>query len=62
MKLESSVRQVPYSQQAVYNTLSDLTHLKSLKDRIPEGSTGDEKMDDVKEKPKDLRLTKTLCR
>ena len=58
MKSESSVRQVPHSQQSVYNTLSDLTHLKSLKDRIPEGSTGDAKMDDVKEKLKDLTFDK----
>lgn len=54
MKLESSVRQVPHSQQAVYNTLSDLSHLQALKDRIPEGSMGDKEMDDVKAKLQDL--------
>lgn len=54
MKLESSVRQVPHSQQAVYNTLSDLSHLQALKDRIPEGSMSDKEMDDVKAKLQDL--------
>lgn len=58
MKIESTVRQVAHSQQAVYNTLSDLTNLKALKERIPEGSTGDEKIDEVKEKLSDLEFDK----
>lgn len=35
-KFESSVKQVPYSQQAVYNNISDLTNLEKVRDRIPE--------------------------
>lgn len=32
---ESSVRQIPHSQQAVYNMLSDLSNIDRVKDRIP---------------------------
>ena len=35
-KFESSVRQIPYPQQAVYNMLSDLTNIERVKDRVPE--------------------------
>ena len=35
-KFESSVKQVPYSQQAVYNNISDLTNLEKVRDQIPE--------------------------
>ena len=35
-KFESSVKQVPYSQQAVYNNISDLTNLEKVRDRVPE--------------------------
>ena len=35
-KLESSVKLVPYSQQAVYNNISDLTNLEKVRDRVPE--------------------------
>ncbi len=31
---ESSVRQIPHSQQAVYNMLSDLSNIDRVKDRI----------------------------
>ena len=58
MKLESAVKAVPHSQRAVYDTLSDLTHLKSLKDRIPAGSTGNAEMDVVKDKLQDLSFDK----
>lgn len=58
MKLESAVKAVPHSQRAVYDTLSDLTHLKSLKDRIPAGSTGNGEMDEVKDKLQDLSFDK----
>ena len=36
-KFESSVKQVPYPQQAVYNNISDLTNLEKVRDRVPEG-------------------------
>ena len=58
MKLESAVKAVPHSQRAVYDTLRDLTHLKSLKDRIPAGSTGNAEMDEVKDKLQDLSFDK----
>lgn len=58
MKLESAVKAVPHSQRAVYDTLSDLTHLKSLKDRIPAGSTGNAEMDEMKDKLQDLSFDK----
>ena len=35
-KFESSVNLVPYSQQAVYNNISDLTNLEKVRDRVPE--------------------------
>ncbi len=34
VKFESGVKFVPYSQERVYNKLSDLNNLESLKDRI----------------------------
>lgn len=38
---ESSVRQIPHSQQAVYNMLSDLSHIDRVKDRIPADKLND---------------------
>ena len=35
-KFESSVKQVPYSQQAVYDNISDLSNLEKVRDRVPE--------------------------
>ena len=35
-KFESSVKLIPYSQQAVYNNISDLRNLEKVRDRIPE--------------------------
>ena len=34
-KYESGVKQIPHPQTAVYNTLSDLNNIESIKDRIP---------------------------
>ena len=34
-KFESSVKQIPYSQEAVYRNISDLTNLERLRDHIP---------------------------
>jgi len=34
-KFESSVKQVPYSQETVYRNISDLTNLERIRDRIP---------------------------
>lgn len=35
-KYESSIKQVPYSQEAVYRNISDLNNLERVRDRIPE--------------------------
>jgi hypothetical protein len=35
-KFESPIRNVPFSQQRVYDKLSDLNNLSALKDRVPE--------------------------
>ena len=35
-KFESSVKQVPYSQEAVYRNISDLSNLERVRDRVPE--------------------------
>jgi carbon monoxide dehydrogenase subunit G len=40
-KFESSVKQVPYPQQAVYNNISDLRNLEKVRDRVPEDKVQD---------------------
>ena len=35
-KFESSIKQVPYSQEAVYRNISDLSNLERVRNRIPE--------------------------
>jgi len=35
-KFESSVKQVPYSQEAVFRNISDLRNLERVRDRVPE--------------------------
>jgi carbon monoxide dehydrogenase subunit G len=40
-KFESSIKQIPYPQQAVYNNISDLRNLEKVKDRIPEDKVND---------------------
>lgn len=40
-KFESSVKQIPYPQQAVYNMLSDLTNIERVKNRVPEDKLKD---------------------
>lgn len=35
-KFESSIRQIPYSQQAVYAMLSDLSNIERVRDRLPD--------------------------
>lgn len=34
-KYESGIKQIPYTQAAVYETLSDLSNIEKVKDRIP---------------------------
>lgn len=40
-KFESSVKTIPYPQQAVYDMLSDLTNIERVKARIPEDKLKD---------------------
>lgn len=40
-KFESSVKEIPYSQERVYNKLSDLNNLEAVKERIPEDKVKD---------------------
>ncbi len=35
-RIESGIKHIPYTQEAVYNKVSDLSNLKYLADRIPE--------------------------
>ena len=40
-KFESSIKQVPYSQEAVYRNISDLRNLEKVRDRVPEDKTNE---------------------
>ena len=40
-QFESSIKQIPYPQQNVYNMLSDLSNIDRVKDRIPEDKLKD---------------------
>ena len=40
-KFESSIKLVPYPQQAVYDTICDLRNLEKVRDRIPEDKVKD---------------------
>ncbi len=40
-KFESSIKQVPHAQEAVYKNLSDLNNLEKVRDRIPEDKLQD---------------------
>lgn len=40
-KFESSVKTIPYSQESVYNKLSDLSNLEAIKDKLPQDQVKD---------------------
>jgi hypothetical protein len=40
-KFESNVKFVPYSQQAVFDNISDLRNLEKVRDRVPEDKVND---------------------
>ena len=40
-KFESSVKLIPYPQQAVYDNISDLRNLEKVRDRVPEDKVSD---------------------
>ena len=44
-KIESGIRHIPYSQQRVYDMLSDLNNIEKVKDRLPEDKVKDLKFD-----------------
>ena len=44
-QFESSVKQIPFSQERVYAKLSDLSNLESMKDRIPQDKVKDTSFD-----------------
>lgn len=44
-KFESSVKVIPYAQERVFDKLSDLSNLESLKDRIPQDKVKDMSFD-----------------
>lgn len=44
-KFESSVKVIPYSQERVYEKLSDLSNLEKIKDRLPEDKVKDMSFD-----------------
>jgi len=44
-KIESSVKNIPYSQEKVFNRLSDLNNLEEIKDKIPDDKIKDLQFD-----------------
>lgn len=40
-KFESTVKSIPFSQETVYNKLSNLNNIETIKDRIPEDKVKD---------------------
>ncbi len=40
-KFESGIKHIPYSQEAVYATLSDLSNIEKVRDRLPEDKVKD---------------------
>lgn len=40
-QFESSIKQIPYAQQKVYDMLSDLSNIDRVKDKIPEDNLND---------------------
>ena len=45
-KFESSVKQIPYSQEAVFRNISDLRNLEKVRDRVPEDKVNDFSFDE----------------
>ena len=45
-KFESSVKLIPYPQQAVYRNISDLRNLEKVQDRVPQDTVNDIKYDE----------------
>ena len=45
-KFESSIKQIPYPQEAVYRNISDLRNLEKVRDRVPEDKVKDFSFDE----------------
>ena len=45
-KFESSIKQIPYPQEAVYRNISDLRNLEKVRDRVPEDKVSDFSFDE----------------
>jgi hypothetical protein len=45
-KFESSIKQIPYPQQAVYDNISDLRNLEKVRNRVPEDRVQDFSFDE----------------
>jgi hypothetical protein len=45
-KFESSVKMIPYPQEAVYRNISDLRNLEKVRDRVPEDKVNDFSFDE----------------
>ena len=45
-KFESCVKQIPYSQEAVFRNISDLRNLEKVRDRVPEDKVQDFSFDE----------------
>ena len=59
-KFESSVKLVPYSQQAVYHNISDLRNLEKVRDRVPEDKVNDFSFDQDTVSLRDGRVARSL--
>ena len=46
-RIESNVKQIPYSQESVYAKVSDLSNLRELMDRIPEDQMQNIKLENL---------------
>ena len=56
-RIESDVKQIPYSQESVYSKVSDLSNLKYLIDRIPEDQKNQVKAQDMEFTPDRVSCT-----
>ena len=60
-KYESQIKQVPYSQSAVYSKVSDLTHLAAIKERINDPKVQEQipadKLEEVKKSLEQMECT-----
>ncbi|MBR4810427.1 MAG: SRPBCC family protein [Bacteroidaceae bacterium] len=56
-RIESGIKQIPYSQESVYGKVSDLSNLKYLAERIPEDQKNQFKAEDLECTPDRVSCT-----